>query len=224
MHGNVPQIWVFPLTGLIFRKLQCMPQIVDARLEAYCARWSTPVDPILDELERETHLKTMYPQMLTGAWQGRFLTMISQLVAPHQICMARGLPEGGILHTIEVDPEREPMIRRYIDKAGMADRIQLHMGSALDIIPTLKGPFGLVFFDAHKPDYPAYFDLAFDQIAPGGIILSDNVLWSGKVLDEDQDEDTRGLDAYNRKLAADPRIEQVILPLRDGLSVARKLP
>ncbi len=213
-----------------------MPQIVDARLEDYCARWSTPVHPVLEELDRETHLKTLYPQMLTGAWQGRFLTMISQLVSPKRIlevgtftgysaiCLAMGLSPGGILDTIEVDEEREPMIRRYIRKAQMEDRIHLHMGSALDIIPRLEGPFDLIFLDAHKPDYPHYFDLAFDKISPGGLILSDNVLWSGKVLEDDQDEDTRALHAYNEKLAGDPRVEQVILPLRDGLSVARKLP
>ncbi|MCF8239552.1 MAG: O-methyltransferase [Saprospiraceae bacterium] len=213
-----------------------MPEIVDARLEDYCARWSTPVSPVLEELDRETHLKTLYPQMLTGAWQGRFLTMISQLVTPKRIlevgtftgysaiCMAVGLAPGGILDTIEVDEEREPMIRRYIQKAQMEDRIHLHMGSALDIIPQLAGPFDLIFLDAHKPDYHRYFDLAFDKISPGGLILSDNVLWSGKVLEADQDEDTRALDAYNQKLARDPRVEQVILPLRDGLSVARKLP
>lgn len=213
-----------------------MPQIVDARLEDYCSRWSTPVSSVLDELERETHLKTMYPQMLTGAWQGRCLTLISQLIAPKRIlevgtftgysaiCLAQGLAPGGVIETIEVDEERAPMIRRYVEKAGLADRIRLHIGSALDIIPDLTGPFDLVFLDAHKPDYPVYFDLAFDKINPGGLILSDNVLWSGKVLDTDQDEDTRALDAYNQKLAHDPRIEQVILPLRDGLSVARKLP
>ena len=213
-----------------------MPQIVDARLEDYCSRWSTPVSSVLDELERETHLKTMYPQMLTGAWQGRFLTLISQLIAPKRIlevgtftgysaiCLARCVALGGGIETMGVDEEIAPMIRRYVEKAGLADRIRLHIGSALDIIPDLTGPFDLVFLDAHKPDYPVYFDLAFDKINPGGLILSDNVLWSGKVLDTDQDEDTRALDAYNQKLAHDPRIEQVILPLRDGLSVARKLP
>jgi len=204
-------------------------------MEAYCTRWTTPVAEVLQELDRETHLKTIYPQMLTGPWQGRFLTMLVQMVRPKRIlevgtftgysaiCFALGLPPGGIIDTIEVNEEKEPMIRKYLDKAGVTSKVRLHIGSALEVIPNLEGPYDLIFLDAHKPDYPRYYELVFDKLNPGAVILADNVLWSGKVLLENQDEDTVALDAFNRMVAADPRVEQVILPLRDGLLMARKI-
>ncbi len=212
-----------------------MPQIVDPRLEDYCTRLASPLPETLHELERETHLTTLAPQMLTGPWQGRFLTMITQLMGARRImevgtftgysaiCFALGLPDDGWVDTIEVEPERESLIRKYLTKSGMASKVRLHIGSALDVIPTLEGPFDLVFLDAHKPDYPAYYDLAFDKVRPGGMILADNVLWSGKVIQPDHDPDTAGLDAFSRKVASDPRVEQVILPLRDGVLMARKI-
>jgi len=213
-----------------------MSQLIDPALEAYCTRWSSPVAEVLHELERETHLKTIYPQMLTGPWQGQFLTMLTRLLRPRRvlevgtftgysaICFALGLEPGAAVDTIEVNDEREALIRSYLDKAGVADRVHLHIGSALDLIPAMEGPWDLVFLDAHKPDYPRYYDLVFDKLHPGGVILADNVLWSGKVIHANQDEDTAGLDAFNRKVAADPRVEQVILPLRDGVLMIRKLP
>ncbi len=212
-----------------------MPQLVDERVEAYCTALSSPVPPVLGELERETHLKTVYPQMLTGPWQGSFLTLLTRLTGAKRvlevgtftgysaICFALGLPEGGHVDTIELSDEREPMIREYVARARMEDRIRLHIGSALDVIPVLPGPWDLVFLDAHKPDYPVYYDLVFDKLPAGAVILADNVLWSGKVIQPDPDEETAGLDAFNRKVAADPRVEQVILPLRDGLSIIRKI-
>ena len=221
--------------GVIFRKIRLMPDIVDPQMEAYCTRWTTPVPDVLKELDRETHLTTIYPQMLTGPWQGRFLTLLTQMLRPKRIlevgtftgysaiCFAMGLPPGAVIETIEVNEEKEPLIRKYIEKAGVTDKVILHIGSALDVIPTLEGPFDMVFLDAHKPDYPRYYELVFDKLNPGAVILADNVLWSGKVLLTDQDEDTVALDAFNRMVAADPRVEQVILPLRDGLLMARKL-
>lgn len=212
-----------------------MPQLVDPRLEAYCTALSTPMPDLLGELERETHLKTIYPQMLTGPWQGRFLTMMTSLISAKAvleigtftgysaICFALGLQKGGHVDTIEVNDEKEPLIRKYFSLSGMEERIRLHIGDALQVLPKLSGPWDLVFLDAHKPDYPAYFDLVIDKLNPGGLILADNVLWSGKVIEATQDEDTRGLDAFNRKVAADPRVEQVILPLRDGVMMIRKL-
>ena len=212
-----------------------MPQIVDPRLEDYCTRLATPLPPALNELERETHLTTLSPQMLTGPWQGRFLTMMTQLIGAKRIlevgtftgysaiCFALGLPADGSVDTIEVEPERESLIRKYLDRSGVASKVHLHIGSALEVIPTLEGPYDLVFLDAHKPDYPAYYDLCFDKVRPGGLILADNVLWSGKVIQPDYDQDTAGLDAFSRKVAADPRVEQVILPLRDGVLMARKI-
>lgn len=212
-----------------------MPQIVDPRLEDYCTRLATPLPDFLNDLERETHLTTLAPQMLTGPWQGRFLTMLTQMVGARRVlevgaftgysalCFALGLPDDGWVDTIEVDPERESLIRKYFVRSGMETKVRLHMGSALDIIPTLEGTYDLVFLDAHKPDYPAYYDLAFDKVRVGGLILADNVLWSGKVIQPDYDPDTAGLDAFSRKVAADLRVEQVILPLRDGVLMARKL-
>lgn len=211
-----------------------MSQLIDPRLEAYCTRWTTPLPDVLQALERETHLKTIYPQMLTGPWQGQFLTLLTKLLRPRRvlevgtftgysaICFALGLEEGGQVDTIEVDDEKEDLIRRYLDLSGMAERVHLHMGSALEVLPRLEGPWDLVFLDAHKPDYGRYFDLIIDRLQPGGVILADNVLWSGKVIQDNPDEDTAGLDAFNRKIAADPRVEQVILPLRDGVLLIRK--
>ncbi len=204
-------------------------------LNKYCEAHTSPADETLCELERETYLKTLAPQMLSGHLQGRFLTMISQLVQPvvaleigtftgyGAICLARGLAPNGRLHTIEANRELEYIIRKYIGKAGLEDKIQLHLGNALEIIPNIPpGAFDLVFIDAGKQDYATYFDLVIDRMRPGGLILADNVLWSGKVLNPDQDEDTAALHAFNRKVLADPRVETLILPLRDGLLMARK--
>lgn len=204
-------------------------------LNKYCEAHTSPIDEVLYNLERETYLKTLAPQMLSGHLQGRLLTMISQLVQPvvaleigtftgySAICLARGLAPGGRLHTIEANRELAYIIRKYIHKAGLETQIQLHLGNALEIIPNIPGPLDLVFIDAGKQDYSTYFDLLIDRIRPGGLILADNVLWSGKVLNPDQDEDTSALHAFNRKVLADPRVETLILPLRDGLLMAKKL-
>lgn len=210
-----------------------MPDLVDTRIEAYCTDLSTPLPEYLHALERETHLTTMYPQMLTGPWQGRFLTMMTQLIKPKRIlevgtftgysaiCFALGGSQVEV-DTIEVNEEKGPIIRKALDAAGVSDRIHLHIGDALEIIPALDGPWDIVFLDAHKPDYPHYYNLAFDKIRPGGLIMADNVLWSGKVIQPNPDEDTRGLDDFNRMIAKDDRVEQVILPLRDGVLMIRK--
>ncbi len=140
------------------------------------------------------------------------------------LCMAEGLADGGIIHTIDINAELRPRILRFMEKAGFSDRIQLHIGNALEIAPTLDGPWDLVFIDADKENYSAYFDLVVDSVRPGGLIIADNVLWSGKVAEpEHQDHETVGLRAYNAKIAADPRVEHQLLPFRDGLMVARKL-
>lgn len=205
------------------------------QIHAYCEDHSSPVDPVLHELERETHLKTLAPQMLSGHVQGQMLALISRLMRPHNvleigtftgyasICLARGLADGGVLQTIEINPELEHIIRKYIHKAGLEEEIQLFIGDAFEVIPTLIGEFDLVFIDAGKQDYAAFYDLIIDRVRPGGLILADNVLWSGKVLEPDQDKDARIIHAFNEKLRQDPEVETLMLPIRDGLLIARKV-
>jgi caffeoyl-CoA O-methyltransferase len=202
----------------------------------YCEAHTTPVSEALAALERETHLQTLSPQMLSGPLQGRLLQMLCEMIRPAQvleigtftgysaICLAQGLTEDGVLHTIEVNPELEHIITKYIALAGMQERIRLHIGDAYEVLPALPGPFGLVWIDAGKQDYNYYYDLVFDKVAPGGYILADNVLWSGKVVSTDRDPDTLALHRFNQKIQADPRVENIILPIRDGILIARKLP
>ncbi|MBX2929203.1 MAG: class I SAM-dependent methyltransferase [Saprospiraceae bacterium] len=202
----------------------------------YCETHTTPVSEALAALDRETHLQTLSPQMLSGPLQGRLLQMLCEMIRPVQvleigtftgysaICLAQGMGDGGMLHTIEVNPELEHIITRYIALAGMQERIRLHIGDAYEILPTLPGPFDLVWIDAGKQDYNYYYDLVFDKVSPGGYILADNVLWSGKVVANDRDADTLALHRFNQKVQADPRVENILLPIRDGILIARKLP
>lgn len=204
------------------------------KLEKYCSEFSTEVDPALYELERETHLKTLTPQMISGQLQGRFLQMISQMIQPNQIleigtftgyatiCLAKGLKAGGILHTIEVKKELRSIITKYLKKAKVDKQVVLHIGDAKSIIAQIKGVFDLVYIDAAKFDYQRYYDLVIDRMDSGGYIIVDNVLWSGKVLNEEKDSDTEILHAFNMYVNQDTRTENCILPLRDGLSIIRK--
>lgn len=203
----------------------------------YAERFTTEEGTVLGELNRETYAKVMTPRMLSGHLQGQVLRMFSQMIRPNNIleigtytgysalCLVDGLREGGKLYTIDVNEELHDIIRKYVSKAGKQDSIELKMGNALEIIPTLNVAFDLVFIDADKENYSNYFDLVFDKLNPGGFIIADNVLWSGKVLEDDSqlDKDTIALKAYARKIKADPRVEQVFIPIRDGLLVARKL-
>lgn len=202
----------------------------------YCETHTTPVSEVLAALERETHLQTLSPQMLSGPLQGRLLQMLCEMIRPAQvleigtftgysaICLAQGLGTGSMLHTIEVNPELAHIITKYVALAGMQERIRLHIGDAYEILPSLPGPFDLVWIDAGKQDYTYYYDLVFDKVAPGGYILADNVLWSGKVVTNNRDADTLALHRFNQKVQADPRVENIILPIRDGILIARKLP
>lgn len=204
-------------------------------MAGYCERLSTPQSALLHELERETHLKTLAPQMMSGHLQGRVLSLISKLVRPVRaleigtftgyaaLCLAEGLAPGGVLHTVEANAELAYIIRKYIGRAGLEGQICLHIGRAQDIVPGLEGVFDLVFIDAGKHDYPLYYDLVVDRMAAGGILLADNVLWSGKVLHPEQDADTLALHRFNEKVQQDARVENLILPIRDGVLVARKL-
>lgn len=204
-------------------------------IESYSSIFSAPEEEVLAKLNRETHLKVMLPQMLSGHIQGNFLKMMSYMIQPERvleigtftgysaICFARGLKPGGILHTIDINEELEPMVRRYFAEAGVENQIQYHIGNALEIIPTLNETFDLVFIDADKINYANYYDMVFDKVRKGGFIIADNVLWSGKVTEEKQDKDTAALHAYNQKITADERVENYLVPIRDGLMVARKL-
>jgi len=205
------------------------------QLSEFCESFSSPVSAVLQELERETHLKTMSPQMAAGPLQGQFLRMLSWMMRPSRvleigtftgysaICLAEGLAEGGELHTIDIDPEIAHFGKKYFAKAGLEDRISAHIGDAFDVIPALGGNFDLVYLDSNKTDYPALFDLVFDRIRPGGFLLADNMLWGGKVMEGADDPDTRGIRAFIKKIQEDPRVENVLLPVRDGVMLVRKL-
>ncbi len=204
-------------------------------LEAYVQQHSEQEPELLQELGRETHLKVLQPRMLSGAYQGRLLSLISKLITPKHIleigtftgysalCMAEGLHANGRIDTIDVDEELTEMQRRYFDVSGYGKQIFQHLGNAAEIIPTLNGNFDLVFIDADKEQYPLYFDLIIERIQAGGLIIADNVLWSGKVVTNATDEATQALQLFNKKMVEDTRVETVLLPVRDGLTLIRKI-
>ena len=203
----------------------------------YLHSHSTPMSDTLQWLERETHIRTNHARMLSGREQGSLLSLISELARPSSIlelgvftgystiCLAKGLAEGGTIHAVEINDELEDLIREGYCRAGIEDRVQLHFGDAKQIIPQLDCSFDLVYIDANKREYTDYYRLVFDKVTPGGLILADNVLWDGKVLQEPMPEDaqTRGIATFNDLVAADERVENFILPLRDGLNIIRKL-
>ncbi len=204
-------------------------------LTKYCERLTTPHSALLYQLERETNLKTLAPQMMSGHLQGQLLSMLSKLIQPTvaveigtftgyaALCLASGLAKNGKLYTMEVNEELEYLIRKYIDKAQMQDKIELTIGDAAQIIPNLPSPFDLVFLDAGKRFYADHFDLVIDKVRSGGMILVDNVLWSGKVTLAKHDKDTQIIHAFNEKVLRDERVENVLLPIRDGINIIRKL-
>ncbi|GAB4376602.1 MAG: O-methyltransferase [Salibacteraceae bacterium] len=205
-------------------------------IEWYAEEITSPESPLLNELNRFTHTSVLQPRMLAGHLQGRIIAMFSKMIQPRRVleigtytgysalCWAEGLVAGGSVHTIEIDDELEPKIRSFFNRSPYADRIVLHIGSALEVIPGIDGPFDVVYIDADKVNYCAYFDLVIDNVVPGGFIIADNVLWSGKVIDpEANDPDTQALRNYAEKIKQDDRVEQVLLPVRDGLLISRKL-
>lgn len=209
--------------------------LIPEEIDQYATERSSPESQELNELNRQTHLKMLMPQMLSGHIQGLYLKMVSEMIRPKAvlevgtftgyaaICMASGLQEGGVLHTIDIDEELKPMILEYFEKAGVADKVKLHIGNAMEIIPALDETFDLVFIDADKVNYANYYDLVFDKVRTGGFILADNVLWSGKVLENEKDEHTQALHDYNQKILDDDRVENLLLPIRDGIMIARKI-
>jgi predicted O-methyltransferase YrrM len=210
---------------------------IDKQIDEYARAFTTPESDVMNELNRDTFLNKLQPRMLSGHMQGSFLKMISQMIQPKSIleigtytgysaiALSSGLQEGGKLITLEFNEEHESMAKSYFKKAGVADKIEMHVGKAADIIPTLDEAFDLVFIDADKSNYSVYYDLVFDAVRPGGWIIADNVLWSGKVLEEDEglDEDTIAIKQFNKKVNADERVENMILPFRDGLLLIHKI-
>lgn len=202
--------------------------------EDYCTLNSSAAPEYLLELDRETHIKTVNPRMMSGQLQGRLLSMISQMLQPKRILeigtftaysalsLAEGLQDGGQLDTIEVNQELKSLIHKYIRKSPYRSMINTYFGDALELIDRLSGPYNLVFIDAGKEHYIDYYEKVMPKIPPGGIILADNVLWSGKVYDDPQDETARQIHRFNRHVRKDTRTEVLMLPIRDGLSLIRK--
>lgn len=206
-------------------------------LDNYVVKHSQAEPKILQELSRETWQKVLNPRMLSGAFQGRVLSMISKLIQPKSIleigtytgysalCLAEGMSKDGMLYTIDKNEELEELQHKYFQKSDYKDQITQYVGNAIDIIPTIDSKFDLVFIDADKSNYVNYFHLIIDKMNKGGVILSDNVLWSGKVVEklDPKDIDTKILLDYNRLLNEDDRLETVLLPIRDGLTISRVL-
>lgn len=213
-------------------------QFLPESIEAYAERFTQAESEVLSRLNRETYTKVMIPRMLSGHLQGQVLSMFSKMIRPKRIleigtytgysaiCLAQGLQEGGEVHTIDVNAELEDMIRKYLAEAGLSESVHLHIAKAVDKVDELDGPFDIVFIDADKENYSNYFDQTIDKVSPGGYIIADNVLWSGKVVKptERNDTETEALKAYVEKIHADDRVENLLLPVRDGLLIARKLP
>ncbi|MGB0377055.1 MAG: O-methyltransferase [Flavobacteriaceae bacterium] len=210
--------------------------ISDFLLE-YSQEHSSSESELLKELYRETHQKILQPRMASSPLQGRLLSLISKLIQPNSIleigtftgyatlCLAEGLSPKGILHTIDSNEELVDFQHGYFKRSPFASQIQTHLGPALDIIPDLESPFDLVFIDADKSNYIHYYEMMVPKMRSGGLILSDNVLWNGKVMEEakPQDLDTQTLQEFNRLLANDPRVDSVLVPLRDGITLTRVL-
>jgi caffeoyl-CoA O-methyltransferase len=204
-------------------------------LQKYVADHTSHESELLKKVTRDTHAKVLMPRMLSGHVQGRFLSMLSHLVHPENvlevgtytgysaICLAEGLKPGGKLVTIDVNEELEGRVRNYFKEAGRIGQIDYRIGDAAEIIPTLDVVFDLVFIDADKENYSKYYDLVFDKVRAGALILADNVLWSGKVTRPRPDKDTRALMEFNQKVMNDPRVENLLLPLRDGIMMIRKI-
>ncbi|EZH72953.1 methyltransferase [Aquimarina atlantica] len=210
---------------------------IPEELDTYVVNHTQKEPELLQQLNRETYQKILQPRMLSGAYQGRVLSMLSKLIHPKNIleigtytgysaiCLAEGIRKDGELHTIDINEELEDFQRKYFDLSDYGKQIHQHIGDATKIIPNLDMKFDLVFIDADKPNYPTYFELVVPKMNSGGVILSDNVLWNGKVIEKVEEEDisTKALLKYNTLLIEDKRIETVLLPIRDGLTISRVL-
>jgi caffeoyl-CoA O-methyltransferase len=203
-------------------------------IAAYVLAHTTAEPELLKKIARDTHAHVLKPRMLSGNVQGRFLSLISKLIQPKlileigtftgysAICLAEGLAPGGKLITIDINEELEKRVRGYFEQAGLNDVIDYRIGNALHLIPAIDTAIDLVFIDADKENYLTYYNIVFDKVRPGGLILADNVLWSGKITQPKPDKDTRALQEFNEAIVADVRVECMLLPLRDGIMMARK--
>jgi caffeoyl-CoA O-methyltransferase len=210
---------------------------IDKEIENYALNHSSQENDLLKELNRQTHVQILQPRMLSGHLQGKVLSMFSYMINPKRVLeigtytgysalsIAEGLAVDGEIITIDLNKELEPFTRSYFEKSDYNSKIKFLLGNALEVIPTLYETWDLVFIDADKENYSAYFDLVINQVRKGGFIIVDNVLWSGKVLHEvaPNDMETKGIIAFNSKVHADSRIENLLLPVRDGLMILRKL-
>lgn len=211
-------------------------ELIDDALNAYCEAHTTPETQLLHSLNRDTHLKVLSPNMLSGHLQGAFLSMVSHMIRPRYVleigtytgysalCLAQGLQPGGTLLSLDIDEETSAMAQSYVDRSDVKDRITLVLADAKSYIPSLTQPFDLVFIDADKTSYALYYDLVLDKVSPGGFILIDNVLWKGKITAPEQSMDakTLAIHRFNQKVQNDPRVENMLLPLRDGMMLVRK--
>lgn len=212
-------------------------EFIPEDLQAYSDGHSSAESELLQKINRETHMQVLKPRMLSGHMQGRFLAMMSRMVRPDCIlevgtytgysalCMAEGLSPKGKVITLDINEELQSRVQGYFDESQWAGQFDYRIGNALDIIPRLEGPFDMVFIDADKENYRNYYDLVIDKVRPGGFIIADNVLWSGKVLPayrKKLDKDTQAIIDFNAAVQADERVENVLLPVRDGLLVMCK--
>jgi len=210
-------------------------EFLPEQIEEYAINHTEKEPQLLAELNRETWANVMIPRMLSGHLQGRVLSMFSKLVSPKNIleigtytgysalCLAEGLKASGNLHTLDINEEYTAVAKRYFNKSAYSNNIKQHIGQALDIIPNLDCKFQLAFIDADKENYANYFDAIIDKMDVGGLIIADNVLWSGKVTSNEMDEETQALDNYNKKIVTSDRVETVLFPVRDGLMISRKV-
>lgn len=213
-----------------------MNNFINKYILEYSEKYSQQEPEILQELNRETHLKILNPRMLSGFFQGRLLSIISKLIKPKKvleigtytgysaICIAEGMNKNGIIHTIDKNEELNTIQKKYFKKSGLENNIIQYNGCALDIIPKIEEKFDLIFIDADKENYINYFNLVIDKLNNNGVILADNVLWSGKVINsEDHDLTTNVLREFNKSVNNDNRVETILLPIRDGISIIRKI-
>ena len=209
--------------------------LIKEDLQDLLLKFCEPENALLQRIDRETHLKVLMPRMLSGHYQGRVLSMLSKLITPARIleigtftgyatlCLAEGLAPDGIIYTLDINLELEDRVRGYFAESPYDSKIKYRLGDATQTINELDEVFDLVFIDADKKNNGTYYDLIFDRVRPGGLIIVDNVLWSGKILANEQDKDTRNISTFNDKIALDNRVEKLILPVRDGLFIIRKI-
>lgn len=214
-----------------------MKNFIDSKIFNYSLSKSSKEPKILNDLNRETHLKILNPRMLSGHYQGRILSLVSKIIKPKTvleigtytgystICLSEGLEKNGSIHTIDNNEELLVIQNKYFKKAGISEKVKQYTGDATKIVKKLNFDFDLVFIDADKENYPLYFDSIIDKVKPGGVIIADNILWSGKILEKVEEEDyaTKSIIEFNDKVNNDERVEVIILPIRDGLSLIRKI-